>query len=96
MSIALAKPSAEQSSSPPCRSSFGANAMECTRMSSLPQRSRTRSNTASSWPGTETSSGAVIGASSSCASGSTCGRAFSFSQVMARSAPAVRKALAQP
>src|SRR5207253_242804 len=28
-SMALAKPSAEQSSSPPCRSSFGANAIEC-------------------------------------------------------------------
>ena len=35
-SIALAKPSAEQLRSPPCRSSFGANAIECTRMSSLP------------------------------------------------------------
>ena len=33
-SIAIAKPSAEQSRSPPCRSSFGANAIECTRMSS--------------------------------------------------------------
>ena len=63
-SIALAKPSAEQSSSPPCRSSFGAKAIECTRMSSLPQRCRIWSNTASSWPGTATLSAPVIGASS--------------------------------
>ena len=38
MSIALAKPSAEQSSRPPRRSSSGAKAIEWTRMSSLPQR----------------------------------------------------------
>src|SRR5215212_1146583 len=60
MSIALAKPSAEQFSRPPCRSSFGAKAMEWTRMSSLPQRSRTASKTASSCPEAETSSGATI------------------------------------
>ena len=30
MSIDLAKPSAEQFNSPPCRSSFGAHAIECT------------------------------------------------------------------
>ena len=71
MSIALAKPSAEQFSSPPCRSSLGAKAIECTRMSSRPHCERMRSNIASSWPGTETSSAPVIGASSSCASGST-------------------------
>ena len=35
-SIAFAKPAAEQLSSPPCRSSFGAKAIECTRMSSRP------------------------------------------------------------
>ena len=43
-----------------------------------------------------TSSGPVISAPSSLAKGSTWGRAFSFSQVMARSAPASRKARAQP
>ena len=96
MSIALAKPSAEQSSRPPRRSSSGAKAIECTRMSSLPQRCLIWSNTASSCPGTATSSAPVIGASSSRASGSTCGRALSFSQVTASSAPASRNALAQP
>jgi len=47
-SIARLKPSAEQSRSPPCRSSFGANAIECTRMSRRPHCARTASNTASS------------------------------------------------
>ena len=46
-SIALAKPSAEQLSSPPCRSSFGAKAIECTRMSSRPQVLLDGANTAS-------------------------------------------------
>ncbi len=50
-SIAMPKPSAEQLSSPPCRSSLGANAIECTRMSSLPHFAFTASNTASSSPG---------------------------------------------
>ena len=63
-SIALAKPSAEQLSSPPCRSSFGAKAIECTRMSSSPHCCAIASNTASSSPGTLTSSGRKSGASS--------------------------------
>ena len=69
--MALEKPSAEQSRSPPWRSSFGAKAMECTRLSSFPHRVRMRSNTASSCPGTLTSSGAVMVAPTSLASGST-------------------------
>ena len=56
-SIAFAKPAAEQLRSPPCRSSFGANAIECTRMSSVPHCAAIASNTVSSWPGTRTSSG---------------------------------------
>ena len=52
MSIAFANPSAEHSSRPPCRSSFGAKAIEWTRMSSLPHSLAIASNTASSWPGT--------------------------------------------
>ena len=51
MSIAFAKPSAEQFSKPPCRSSFGAHAMECTRTSSRPHSFSMRANTASSSPG---------------------------------------------
>ena len=61
-SIALAKPAAEQLSSPPCRSSLGAKAIECTRMSSSPQVLPISSNTASSWPSTLTSSGRNSGA----------------------------------
>jgi hypothetical protein len=95
-SIARANPPAEQSSRPPWRSSFGAKAMEWMRLSSLPQRERRRSNRASICPGASTSSGAVMLAPSSRASGSTWARAFSLSQVMASSAPASRKARAQP
>ena len=71
MSIACLKPSAEQLSSPPCRSSFGAQASECTRMSSVPHSLPIRSNTASSSFGCETSHCMKIGAASSLASGST-------------------------
>ena len=95
-SIAFAKPAAEQLRRPPCRSSFGANAIECTRMSSRPHWLLIASNTASSWPSTLTSSGRKSGASSARASGSTKGRAFSFRYVMATSAPSSRNALAQP
>ena len=56
-SIALAKPAAEQLMRPPCRSSFGAKAIECTRMSSSPHCWAIASNTASSSPSTLTSSG---------------------------------------
>ena len=56
MSIAFAKPSAEQSSSPPCRSYFGAHAIECTSTSRRPHSAPIRSKTFSSSPGTETSS----------------------------------------
>ena len=70
-SIAFAKPSAEQLSSPPCRSSFGAQAMECTSDVEPAPSFPIRSKTASSSPGIETSSGMKIGASSWRASGST-------------------------
>ena len=56
-SIAFANPSAEQLRRPPCRSSFGAKAIECTRMSSLPHCPAIASNTFSSCPGNATSSG---------------------------------------
>ena len=71
MSIACLKPSAEQSMSGPCKSSFGAQAIEWTRMSSWPHSFVILSNTASSMPGVATSSGMKIGAPSSLASGST-------------------------
>ena len=44
-SMATANPSAEQSSRPPCRSCLGANAIECTRMSSRPHRWPIAANT---------------------------------------------------
>jgi len=47
-SIAFANPAALQLMRPPCRSSFGAKAIECTRMSSLPHALVTASKTASS------------------------------------------------
>ena len=71
MSMARAKPSAVQSMRPPCRSPFGAQAIECTTMSSRPHSRAMRSKSASSSPGCDTSSGATIGASSFRASGST-------------------------
>ena len=71
MSIAFAKPSALQSSSPPCRSPLGAQAIECTRMSSSPHCLPIAANRLSSSPGVETSSGRKMGASSALASGST-------------------------
>ena len=77
-SMALAKPSAEQLRSPPCRSSFGAKAIEWTRMSNLPHCRVIVSNAASSWPGTLTSSGRKIGASTARASGSTYDLALSL------------------
>jgi hypothetical protein len=77
-SIATENPAAEQSRSPPCRSAFGANAIEWTRMSSLPHFAFTCSKTASSSPGLATSSGRKIEASSARAMGSTYGRAFSL------------------
>jgi hypothetical protein len=70
-SIANRKPSREQSTTRPCRSAFGANAIEWSAKSSRPQRRSISANTASSWPSTWTSSGMKIGASSSVASGST-------------------------
>src|SRR5215471_7889101 len=55
-----------------------------------------RSNTASIWPGTRTSSGIRIGAASSRASGPTYFFALSLRYVTASSAPSARNALAQP
>ena len=78
-SIALAKPSAEQLRSPPCRSSLGAKAIECTRMSSWPHCLPIASNTASSSPGTrDVERQEDRRARARCASGSTYGRAFSL------------------
>ncbi len=94
--MARAKPSRELSTTRPCRSLLGANAMECSTKSSWPQRCAMASNTASIWPGCSTSSGNVMAACSCCASDSTCGRALSLNQVTASSAPASRKARAQP
>jgi hypothetical protein len=70
-SIARRKPSREQSTTRPCRSLFGAKAMECTTKSRRPHFSLMVSNTASMAPVATTSSGRKIGASSSRASGST-------------------------
>src|SRR5208337_1870204 len=96
ISIACAKPSAEHSSSPPSRSFFGANAIECTKMSMVPQCCLIRSNTASSSPAVDTFSGMKTCALSSCANGSTYGFALSFRYVTASSAPSSWNALAQP
>ena len=96
MSIARAKPSRELSTTRPCRSCFGANAMECSTKSRRPHCSWMAANTASIWPGCSTSSGMAIVAESERASGSTYGRAFSFSHVTASSAPRSRKMRAQP
>ena len=70
-SIAVRKPSREQSTTRPWRSALGAKAIEWSAKSSRPKRRPISSNTASSWPSTWTSSGMKIGASSSRASGST-------------------------
>jgi hypothetical protein len=70
-SMVVRKPSRSTSTTRPCNASFGANAIECTTKSSTPQYLAMRSNTASICPGTRTSSGIRIGASSSRASGST-------------------------
>ena len=78
MSIAVRKPSREQSTTRPCRSSRGAKAIEWSTKSILPHSFSMRANTASSSPGLRRSSGIRIGASSSSASGSTWGLAFSF------------------
>jgi hypothetical protein len=70
-SMVVRKPSRDTSTTRPCSASLGENAMECTTKSSLPQSLAMRSNTASIWPSARTSSGSMIGASSSRASGST-------------------------
>src|SRR6516165_10404754 len=70
-SMVVRKPSRDTSMTRPCSASLGEKAMECTRKSSLPHSLVMRSNTASICPGAFTSSGIIIGASSSRASGST-------------------------
>jgi hypothetical protein len=70
-SMVVKKPSRGASTTRPCSVSLGENAMECTTKSSSPQSLAMRSKTASISPGTRTSSGIMIGASSSRASGST-------------------------
>lgn len=90
MSMARAKPSRELSTTRPCRSLLGANAIECSTKSRRPQRSLMDSNTASSWLGCSTSRGNTMLAASCCASGSTKDFALSLSHVTASSAPAAR------
>src|SRR5262249_23980746 len=95
-SIVARKPSLLTSTTRPWSASFGENAIECTRKSSLPPPFAIRSNAASIWPGVRTSRGIKIGASSSRASGSTYFFALSLRYVTASSAPSPRNALAQP
>ena len=87
-SMDSAKPSAEQSTSRPCKSSPRAHAIECSRKSRRPHCSSTARKTASSSPGLVTLHGRKIRAPSCCASGSTNRRALSLRYVTATSAPA--------
>ncbi|MCY1220301.1 hypothetical protein D9M72_323110 [compost metagenome] len=71
--MARAKPSAEELSNPPCRSSFGAKAIEWTTASSPPHTASMRANSARICPGSSTFSGIRTGACTASASGATCG-----------------------
>ena len=72
------KPSRGTSVTRPPSASLVEKAIEWTRKSSSPQSAAMRSKTASSWPSAITSIGMKIGASTSRASGSTCGFALSL------------------
>ncbi|MNN79923.1 hypothetical protein D3C81_1966080 [compost metagenome] len=77
-SIARAKPSADELSSPPWRSAFGAKATECTMASSRPHCSVMRANSAAICASSSTFSGMKMEASTCAASGATCGCALSL------------------
>ena len=77
-SIVTWKPARGTSVTRPPSASLVEKAIEWTRKSSSPHSAAIRSKTASSWPSAITSIGMKIGASTSRASGSTCGFAFSL------------------